>query len=110
MTDRGVVTSEREIGNIENMCQCQCSVSVSYNVSVSAVCVLQCQCSVCAFAAKYLVSRIASGNISAAASVLIDRTRQSDCSHRGSFQSSDLQISQSGDFSRMWVGDVANIG
>ena len=64
----------------------------------------------CAFAAKYLVSRIASGNISAAASVLIDRTWQSDCSHRGSFQSSDLQISQSGDFSRMWVGDVANIG
>ena len=93
--------SEREIGNIENICQCSVSVSV---------CVLQCQCSVCAFAAKYLVSRIASGNISAAASVLIDRSRQSGCSHRGSFQSSDRKISQSGDFSRMWVGDVANIG
>ena len=55
MTDR-MVTTRREIVNIENVCLVCVSVRL----------------------AKDLVSRIATGNISAAASVVIDRRRQSD--------------------------------
>ena len=42
---QGVVTSEREIGNIENVCHFTVSVSVSYNVS--AVCASYNVCAVC---------------------------------------------------------------